>query len=153
MKTLKFKCLTHKTKRTSYRFLLFCILCLYCSCKTQKAPPVILKHPVERQAVIQVCDKFQLSYQDLPCMVYFSDGKTELYKTNIDGKIIIRLEESQKIVKLIYDFTNYKRKTGEILAINDFMSARKLKFNPGEKFAEIETYISEKAKTLFILMR
>lgn len=134
-------------------FLSVFSICLFFACATKKYTPAILKKTAEYYAVVQVCDKFQLSYQDLPCTVYLSDGSSEVYKTNIDGKIVIRLLENQKIIKLVYNFENYRRKGGEILAVNDFMSAKKLKFNPVEKFAVIETHIIKNSKTLFVLIR
>ena len=135
----------------SYFFLgLFLTLCLF-GCKTKKAPIVILR---ERTFVIQVCDKFQMSYDGLPCSVYFSDGTNALHTTATDGKIIVKLSNPLiKIEKVVYNFTSYRQRAGTLLAKEDFKLAVRIPSSLASKEVTVANPFSDKVKNLFVLVR
>lgn len=101
-------------------FLMLCVL----SCKTKQIQPKI------EGAYIQLTDKAQISFKDLPCTVFFSDGTQEKYLTNEDGKVIVQVIEGRIITKVVYDFSDYKRPKGKLLAKEEFSIIRKLKIKP-----------------------
>ena len=89
-----------------FYFILSLILVIFSSfaCKTKKVPMVTLR---ERTFVIQVCDKFQMSYDGLPCNVYFSDGTSTFYTTAIDGRIIVKI--SNPLISIEKDILFFRR--------------------------------------------
>ena len=100
--------------------LMFCFL----SCKTKQIQPKI------EGAYIQLTDKAQISFKDLPCTVFFSDGTEEKHLTNEDGKVVVQVIEGRIITKVVYDFSDYKRPKGKLLAKEEFSIIRKLKIKP-----------------------
>ena len=100
--------------------LMFCVL----SCKTKQIQPKI------EGAYIQLTDKAQISFKDLPCTVFFSDGTQEKHLTNEDGKVVVQVIEGRIITKVVYDFSDYKRPEGKLLAKEEFSIMRKLKIKP-----------------------
>ena len=103
-------------------FLSF-MLCVF-SCKTKQIQPKV------EGAYIQLTDKAQISFKDLPCTVFFSDGTQEKYLTNEDGKVVVQVIEGRIITKVVYDFSDYKRPKGKLLAKEEFSIIRKLKIKP-----------------------
>ena len=101
-------------------FLMLCVL----SCKTKQIQPKI------EGAYIQLTDKAQISFKDLPCTVFFSDGTEEKHLTNEDGKLVVQVIEGRIITKVVYDFSDYKRPKGKLLAKEEFSIIRKLKIKP-----------------------
>ncbi|MGI0516899.1 hypothetical protein E4N81_02415 [Treponema denticola] len=107
------------------KLLVFVVLMLcFLSCKTKQIQPKI------EGAYIQLTDKAQISFKDLPCTVFFSDGTEEKYLTNEDGKVIVQVIEGRIITKVVYDFSDYKRPKGKLLAKEEFSIIRKLKIKP-----------------------
>ena len=120
-------------------------------CKTKKAPIVTLR---ERTFVVQVCDKFQMSYDGLPCNVYFSDGTTAFYTTAIDGRIIVKLSDPLvSIEKIVYNFLSYKQRAGTLLAKEDFKLATRILSKPTLNEVTVPNPFSDKTKNLFVLVR
>ena len=104
------------------KLLVFVVLMLcFLSCKTKQIQPKI------EGAYIQLTDKAQISFKDLPCTVFFSDGTEEKHLTNEDGKVIVQVIEGRIITKVVYDFSDYKRPKGKLLAKEEFSIIRKLK--------------------------
>ena len=103
-------------------FLSF-MLCVF-SCKTKQIQPKV------EGAYIQLTDKAQISFKDLPCTVFFSDGTQEKHLTNEDGKVVVQVIEGRIITKVVYDFSDYKRPEGKLLAKEEFSVIRKLKIKP-----------------------
>ncbi len=101
-----------------------CFMLCFFSCKTKQIQPKI------EGAYIQLTDKAQISFKDLPCTVFFSDGTQEKYLTNEDGKVIVQVIEGRIITKVVYDFSDYKRPKGKLLAKEEFSIIRKLKIKP-----------------------
>lgn len=99
------------------------MLCVF-SCKTKQIQPKI------EGAYIQLTDKAQISFKDLPCTVFFSDGTEEKHLTNEDGKVVVQVIEGRIITKVVYDFSDYKRPKGKLLAKEEFSIIRKLKIKP-----------------------
>ena len=107
------------------KLLVFVVLMLcFLSCKTKQIQPKI------EGAYIQLTDKAQISFKDLPCTVFFSDGTQEKYLTNEDGKVVVQVIEGRIITKVVYDFSDYKRPKGKLLAKEEFSIIRKLKIKP-----------------------
>lgn len=107
------------------KLLVFVVLMLcFLSCKTKQIQPKI------EGAYIQLTDKAQISFKDLPCTVFFSDGTQEKHLTNEDGKVIVQVIEGRIITKVVYDFSDYKRPKGKLLAKEEFSIIRKLKIKP-----------------------
>lgn len=107
------------------KLLVFVVLMLcFLSCKTKQIQPKI------EGAYIQLTDKAQISFKDLPCTVFFSDGTQEKYLTNEDGKVVVQVIEGRIITKIVYDFSDYKRPKGKLLAKEEFSIIRKLKIKP-----------------------
>lgn len=107
------------------KLLVFVVLMLcFLSCKTKQIQPKI------EGAYIQLTDKAQISFKDLPCTVFFSDGTEEKHLTNEDGKVIVQVIEGRIITKVVYDFSDYKRPKGKLLAKEEFSIIRKLKIKP-----------------------
>ena len=105
--------------------LIFVVLMFFVlSCKTKQIQPKI------EGAYIQLTDKAQISFKDLPCTVFFSDGTEEKYITNEDGKVVVQVVEGRIITKVVYDFSDYKRPEGKLLAKEEFSIIRKLKIKP-----------------------
>ncbi|UTC62105.1 hypothetical protein E4O00_01405 [Treponema sp. OMZ 788] len=100
------------------------VLLCFSSCKTKQVQPTI------EGAYIQLTDKAQISFKDLPCTVFFSDGTQEKYITNEDGKIVVQVKEGRLITKAVYDFSDYRRPKGKLLAKEEFSIIRKLKTKP-----------------------
>ncbi|UTC81969.1 hypothetical protein [Treponema denticola] len=100
--------------------LMLCVL----SCKTKQIQPKI------EGAYIQLTDKAQISFKDLPCTVFFSDGTQEKYLTNEDGKIVVQVIEGRVITKVVYDFSEYRRPKGRLLAKEEFSIIKKFKTKP-----------------------
>lgn len=121
------------------------------ACKTKKVPFVAR---MERTVIVQVCDKFQMSYDGLPCIVYFSDGTEMPYTTSIDGKITIKISMIEiEIEKIVYDFSNYKPRSAELLAKEDFKLAKRVTSNLNSNKITLEGNFSSKTKNLFVLVR
>ena len=99
------------------------MLC-FLSCKTKQIQPKI------EGAYIQLTDKAQISFKDLPCTVFFSDGTEEKHLTNEDGKVVVQVIEGRIITQVVYDFSDYKRPKGKLLAKEEFSIIRKLKIKP-----------------------
>ena len=141
---------------TRFRFSYFLIgLCLVLfsmiGCKTKKAPTITLR---ERTFVIQVCDKFQMSYDGLPCNVYFSDETSMFYTTAIDGKIIVKLSDPLvSIEKVVYNFVSYRQRAGTLLAKEDFKIATRILSKSTSKEITVPSPFSDKVKNLFVLVR
>ena len=107
------------------KLLVFVVLMLcFLSCKTKQIQPKI------EGAYIQLTDKAQISFKDLPCTVFFSDGTQEKHLTNEDGKVIVQVIEGRIITKVVYDFSDYKRPKGKLLAKEEVSIIRKLKIKP-----------------------
>ncbi|AAS11431.1 MULTISPECIES: hypothetical protein [Treponema] len=107
------------------KLLVFVVLMLcFLSCKTKQIQPKI------EGAYIQLTDKAQISFKDLPCTVFFSDGTEEKHLTNEDGKVVVQVIEGRIITKVVYDFSDYKRPKGKLLAKEEFSIIRKLKIKP-----------------------
>ena len=107
------------------KLLVFVVLMLcFLSCKTKQIQPKI------EGAYIQLTDKAQISFKDLPCTVFFSDGIEEKHLTNEDGKVVVQVIEGRIITKVVYDFSDYKRPKGKLLAKEEFSIIRKLKIKP-----------------------
>jgi len=107
------------------KLLVFVVLMLcFLSCKTKQIQPKI------EGAYIQLTDKAQISFKDLPCTVFFSDGTEEKHLTNEDGRVIVQVIEGRIITKVVYDFSDYKRPKGKLLAKEEFSIIRKLKIKP-----------------------
>ena len=107
------------------KLLVFVVLMLcFLSCKTKQIQPKI------EGAYIQLTDKAQISFKDLPCTIFFSDGTQEKHLTNEDGKVIVQVIEGRIITKVVYDFSDYKRPKGKLLAKEEFSIIRKLKIKP-----------------------
>ena len=105
--------------------LIFVVLMFFVlSCKTKQIQPKI------EGAYIQLTDKAQISFKDLPCTVFFSDGTQEKHLTNEDGKVVVQVIEGRIITKVVYDFSDYKRPEGKLLAKEEFSIIRKLKIKP-----------------------
>ncbi len=110
--------------------------------------------PVEEKiAFIQITDKAQISYRDLPCTIYFSDGTVEERKTDIEGKIRLKASPDMVIKKVIYNFKGYKRKEGRFLAKEDYPFARRVKTKKNSKKQKfiLNFTVREGAKTILIL--
>lgn len=142
---------------SSYIVFFACLLFLLFSCKTKKVPIVpLVESPsvLERTFVIQVCDKFQMSYDGLPCVVHFSDGTTMQYTTKVDGKIIVKIKGSEiNIEKVEYDFAHYKQRGGQLLAKEDFKLATCIASAPQVRYVVVESMFSSETKNLFVLAR
>ncbi|UTY32740.1 hypothetical protein [Treponema putidum] len=110
-----------KNRLIVFALLLICVL----SCKTKPIEPKKIGG-----AYIQLTDRAQISFKDLPCTVFFSDGTQEKYITNEDGKIVVQVIEGRIITKVVYDFSGYKRPKGKLLAKEEFSIIRKLKTKP-----------------------
>ncbi|MGP1437836.1 MAG: hypothetical protein ACTTKH_02045 [Treponema sp.] len=122
------------------------------NCKTKKAPPMLVLR--EHTVVIQVCDKFQMSYDGLPCFVYFSDGTNIPYTTAIDGKIIVKLNNPLvSIEKVVYNFATYTPRAGTLLAKEDFKLATRIPSKATAKEVMVPSPFSDKTKNLFVLVR
>ena len=107
------------------KLLVFVVLMLcFLPCKTKQIQPKI------EGAYIQLTDKAQISFKDLPCTVFFSDGTEEKHLTNEDGKVVVQVIEGRIITKVVYDFSDYKRPKGKLLAKEEFSIIRKLKIKP-----------------------
>ena len=107
------------------KLLVFVVLMLcFLSCKTKQIQPKI------EGAYIQLTDKAQISFKDLPCTVFFSDGTEEKHLTNEDGKVVVQVIEGRIITKVVYDFSDYKRPKGKLSAKEEFSIIRKLKIKP-----------------------
>ncbi len=144
---MKHTCILHFTA-----IFIFAAVLPFVSCKTK--PDAFKDSSVaEETAFIQVADKAQISYQNLACTVTFSDGTTKSYKTDSEGKIIIKANPDVIIVKITYDFSGYKRTGGKLLAKEDFKLAKKIKTKPNSKIQEFELNFlpSVGAKTILIL--
>ena len=105
-------------------FLFVVLMFFVLSCKTKQIQPKI------EGAYIQLTDKAQISFKDLPCTVFFSDGTQEKHLTNEDGKVVVQVIEGRIITKVVYDFSDYKRPEGKLLAKEEFSIIRKLKIKP-----------------------
>lgn len=137
----------------SYFFIsLFIILFVFSNCKTKKVHPMLVLR--EHTVVIQVCDKFQMSYDGLSCLVYFSDGTSVPYTTAIDGRIIVKLNTPLiSIEKVVYDFSNYRPRVGTLLAKEDFKLATRIPSKATAMEVVVPSPFSDKVKNLFVLVR
>lgn len=138
--------------KPSYLFFCLCFVTLsLIACKTKKAPTITLR---ERTVIIQVCDKFQMSYDGLPCNVYFSDGTSAYYSTAIDGRIIVKISNPLiNIEKVVYNFLSYRQSAGTLLAKEDFKMATRIPSNAMSKEVTVSALFSDKVKNLFVLVR
>lgn len=150
-------------KRNYVIFVVFCFLVMFMgsflsSCKTKKAPFVLqvpkIEKLEEKTVVVQVCDKFQMSYNGLSCTVYFSDDSSASYTTAIDGKIAVKVPIGDvEIEKIEYDFSTYKPRAGQLLASKDFKLATRILSSPLAKATIVEGTFSSEIKNLFVLVR
>ena len=101
-----------------------CFMFCFLSCKTKQIQPKI------EGAYIQLTDKAQISFKDLPCTVFFSDGTQEKHLTNEDGKVVVQVIEGRVITKVVYDFSEYRRPKGKLLAKEEFSIIKKFKTKP-----------------------
>lgn len=122
------------------------VLCLL-SCKTKQIQPKF------KEAYIQLTDRAQISFKNLPCTVFFSDGSEEKYITNEDGKVVVQIIEGRMITKVVYDFSNYKRPKGKLLAKEEFSIIKKLKTKPKSliQVFNINIELHEGAQLIMIL--
>lgn len=139
-------------------FLFILAVTALSSCKTKKAPYVLQAPPVEKNeekvVVVQVCDKFQMSYNGLPSVVYFSDGSSSPYTTAIDGKIAVKVPMgSVEIEKIVYDFSAYAPRSGQLLASRDFKLATRILSSPMSKTVVVEGTFNSEVKNLFVIVR
>lgn len=126
---------------------------LFFSCKTKEAKKEELPSPkVQKTYVIQVCDKFQLSYNGLQALIYLSDGSTFEDKTATDGKIIVKIFEDLEIEKIVYNFSHYKHNMGQLLASLDFEVAKKISSRPSDRSITIMGPFSSEVKNLFVFV-
>lgn len=130
----------------------------FSSCKTKKAPYILQTPKVgkleEKIVVVQVCDKFQMSYNGLSCMVYFSDDSSSSYVTEIDGKIEVRVPIGEvEIEKIVYDFSTYRSRSGQLLASRDFKLATRVPSSSLAKTTVVQGNFSSTVKNLFVLVR
>ncbi len=141
-------------RKNLFFIFLLCVVCFFIGCASEPAPAPVKEKPVEEQiAFIQVTDKAQISYAELPCSIYFADGRIEKRKTNVEGKIKLKANPDMIIYKVIYDFTKYKRKEGRFLAKEDFPFRRKVKTKRNSLKQEFILNFSAKkgARTILIL--
>ena len=139
-------------------FFAMCLVASFSSCKTKKAPFVLQEPPIkkveEKIVVVQVCDKFQMSYNGLPCVVYFSDDSTASYTTAIDGKVDIKVPIGEvEIKKIIFDFSSYRTQPGQLLASRDFKLATRIPSSAQSKTTTVEETFSSEVQNLFVLVR
>lgn len=140
-------------------FVICCFLAIFIelsfpSCKTKKAPYVLKKPLIEKTVVVQVCDKFQMSYNGLACTVYFSDGSSSAYTTKIDGKVEVKVPMGNvEIEKIVYNFGSYKQNAGQLLASRDFKIATRVPSSPLSNLVVVEATFSSEVKNLFVLVR
>ncbi len=127
---------------------------VFASCKTKhekKAPP---PEPKKQEiAFVQVADRAQMSYNNLKFTIFMSDGTSFQSVTDIEGRAIIQPNPYVQIVKIAYDFTDYRRPDGRLLAKEDFKFAKKLKTRPNSNIQEFELNFTAfaGAKTVLIL--
>ncbi len=137
-------------------FQLFVFVCMiFVSCKSEPKP-LAKKKPVEDKiAFIQVTNIAQMSYAELPCKIFFADGRVEERKTDVDGKVKIKAQPNMIITKIVYDFTKYKKKKGRFLAKEDFIHQKKVKTNPNSLKQEfmLNFTVKKGAGTILILDR
>ncbi|UTC75496.1 hypothetical protein E4O03_01835 [Treponema sp. OMZ 792] len=129
------------------RIIVFFAVLMLCflSCKTKQIQPT--------GAYVQLTDKAQISFKDLPCTVFFSDGTQENYITNEDGKVIVQVIEGRLITKVVYDFSGYKRPEGRLLAKEEFSIIRKLKTKPKSLIQEFDINLEpHKGMQLIIIL-
>lgn len=127
-------------------FFTVLLLC-FSSCKTKQVQPKI------EGAYVQLTDKAQISFKDLPCTVFFSDGTQENYITNEDGKVIVQVIEGRILTKVVYDFSDYKRPKGKLLAKEEFSIIRKLKTKPKSLIQEFDINLEpRKGMQLIIIL-
>lgn len=139
-------------------FLVVLAFSSFSSCKTKKAPFVLQKPSTkkgeEKIVVVQVCDKFQMSYNGLPCIVYFSDSSAVPYTTEIDGKIAVKVPIGDvEIEKIVYDFSTYAPRSGQLLASRDFKLATRIPSSHESRTTVVEGTFSSEVKNLFVLVR
>ncbi|CEM63293.1 hypothetical protein [Treponema phagedenis] len=144
-------------KRTQHGFYIFCIIVFagtlfLSSCKTK--PPAVISAPAEIveivKAEIQIADRFHMSYCDLPCTVYFSDGSEESFTTDVRGKIYIPIK-ADGITKVSYNFKKYKRKEGRLLAKKDFSNVKLLQIPLNSDIQDIPLDVRADDRCLIIL--
>ncbi len=125
---------------------------LFTGCASKEIP--VKEEPKKPQfAFIQITDGWQISFAELPCSVFFADGRIETTKTDVEGKILLKGYSDTIVEKVIYDFTDYKRVKGRFLAKEDFRIAKKIKTNPDLLKKEFILNFTPKngAKVIFIL--
>ncbi|UTC79132.1 hypothetical protein E4O04_12160 [Treponema sp. OMZ 799] len=126
-------------------FIFLVLMLCFLSCKTKQIQPT--------GAYVQLTDKAQISFKDLPCTVFFSDGTQEKYITNEDGKVIVQVIEGRLITKVVYDFSGYKRPEGRLLAKEEFSIIRKLKTKPKSLIQEFDINLEpHKGMQLIIIL-
>ncbi len=132
-------------------FLLTLTILIVVSCKTKPPTPIEVKKP--EIVFIQVTDRGQISYSNLKFTVVFSDGSIYKSITDIEGKAIINPNPDISVLKIIYDFSDYKRPEGRLLAKEDFKFAKKVKTKKDSDIQEFELNLSAiaGAKTILIL--
>ncbi|UTC66278.1 MULTISPECIES: hypothetical protein [unclassified Treponema] len=125
-------------------FFAVLLLC-FSACKTKQIRP--------QGAYIQLTDKAQISFKNLPCTVFFSDGTEEKYITNEDGKVVVKVIEGRIITKIVYDFSDYKRPKGKLLAKEEFSIIKKLKTKPKSVIQEFDINLEpHKGMQLIIIL-
>lgn len=145
-------------KNTCFSLVIGLVLLVFvASCKSAPppapkpvaAPPVVQPAP-KGTARARIADRFYMSYSKLPCDVEFNDGTTLRLITDIRGTIVIPLAPEQTVVKLVYDFSQYKTHTGRVLAREDFKRSLKFKKQSGKK-QTISVNLRDKSFVLLML--
>ncbi len=122
----------------------------FAECKS--APPV-KKAPLPQKTghvQTQIADQFYMSYAQLPCDVFFSDGSSLRLITDIRGTLHIPLKAGQSVVRLEYDFSSYKKHVGRVLARNNFRGYRRFKRQRGKRQV-FDIQLHDKARFLLML--
>ena len=149
---MKRKLLINPTGAGVINLLLFAVIlpCVFTACKTKE---MRMSRPVESEVVfIQVADKIQMAFGNLKYTVFLSDGTVLRSMTDIEGKAAIKPNPYVQIVKIVYDFTDYKRPEGRLLAIKDFKLVKKLKANPNSQIQECPLNLTTAAGTKVLLI-
>lgn len=140
--------------KTFYKCISVFIFFGLISCKTKPPQNENPIQPEKEEIVfIQVTDKAQISYVNLPGALFFADGSIYQFKTDINGKIVLKANPQLVINKIAYDFTNYKRVEGRLLAKEDFRFTKKVKTQPNTLIQKFELNLTANAgaRTILIL--
>ncbi|AHN67629.1 hypothetical protein TPSea814_000987 [Treponema pallidum subsp. pallidum str. Sea 81-4] len=99
---------------------------------------------------IFVADMFHISYEALPCTVHFEHAEHETYRTDINGRITVPLG-GRRVIGVSYDFTQYQRPSGRLLARKDFLHVVAVRDAPhdGKYAVEVPVHVT---RTCLILL-